>query len=107
MGLIFFWSISGDVVTVECVEKIIKKDWIHPLTNEKLKESDIIYLERVCNFFFLFHQTNFFKTREVLDILQRTSNWKQNTRGLFFKFNGGYYFFCPVLQLVQVLKTGE
>lgn len=37
---------TGDVVTVECVEKIIKKDMIHPLTGSKLKESDIIYLQR-------------------------------------------------------------
>lgn len=34
-------------MTVECIEKIIKKDWIHPLTSQKLKESDIIYLQRV------------------------------------------------------------
>lgn len=37
---------TGDVVTMECVEKIIKKDMIHPLTNEKLAESDIIPLQR-------------------------------------------------------------
>ncbi|EFN88376.1 nitric oxide synthase-interacting protein homolog [Harpegnathos saltator] len=37
---------SGDVVTMECVEKLIKKDWINPLDNSKLKESDIIPLER-------------------------------------------------------------
>lgn len=37
---------SGDVVTVECVEKIIKKDMRHPLTGEALKETDIIYLHR-------------------------------------------------------------
>lgn len=38
---------TGDVVTMECVEKLIKKDMIHPLSNEKLEESDIIPLERV------------------------------------------------------------
>jgi hypothetical protein len=32
---------------MECVEKIIKKDWSHPLTGEKLKEQDIIPLQRV------------------------------------------------------------
>ncbi|XKL59285.1 hypothetical protein PGB90_000301 [Kerria lacca] len=37
---------TGDVVTMECVEKIIKKDWIHPLTGEKLTEKDIIPLQR-------------------------------------------------------------
>ncbi|KAK6626932.1 hypothetical protein RUM44_009409 [Polyplax serrata] len=37
---------TGDVVTVECVEKLIKKDWIHPLTSQKIQESDIIFLQR-------------------------------------------------------------
>lgn len=37
---------GGNVVTVECVEKIIKKDWIHPLTSQKLTEKDIIYMQR-------------------------------------------------------------
>jgi hypothetical protein len=32
---------------MECVEKIIKKDWSHPLTGAKLKERDIIPLQRV------------------------------------------------------------
>ncbi|XP_055902232.1 nitric oxide synthase-interacting protein homolog [Eupeodes corollae] len=37
---------TGDVVTMECVEKLIKKDMIHPLTSQKLKEKDIIPLQR-------------------------------------------------------------
>ncbi|XP_019866657.1 nitric oxide synthase-interacting protein homolog [Aethina tumida] len=37
---------TGDVVTLECVERIIKKDWIHPLTGMKLKEKDIIIMQR-------------------------------------------------------------
>jgi len=37
---------TGDVVTVECVEKIIKKDMTHPLTGISLKNKDIIYLQR-------------------------------------------------------------
>ncbi|XP_045763083.1 nitric oxide synthase-interacting protein homolog [Maniola jurtina] len=37
---------SGHIITLECVEKIIKKDWINPLTGEKLKEKDIIPLQR-------------------------------------------------------------
>ncbi|XP_012279381.1 nitric oxide synthase-interacting protein homolog [Orussus abietinus] len=37
---------TGDVVTVECVEKILKKDWINPLDGSKLTEDDIIPLER-------------------------------------------------------------
>lgn len=46
---IFFLSFySGDVVTMECVEKLIKKDMMHPLTSIKLKEKDIIEMQRVC-----------------------------------------------------------
>nr|CAG4638539.1 EOG090X08E0 [Cyclestheria hislopi] len=37
---------TGDVVTLDCVEKIIKKDMIHPLTGGKLKDKDIIVLQR-------------------------------------------------------------
>lgn len=37
---------TGHVVTLECVEKIIKKDMVHPLTNEKLSEEDIITIQR-------------------------------------------------------------
>ncbi|XP_026747472.1 nitric oxide synthase-interacting protein homolog [Trichoplusia ni] len=37
---------TGHVVTMECVEKIIKKDWLHPLTGDKLKEKDIIVVQR-------------------------------------------------------------
>lgn len=38
---------SGDVITTECFEKLIKKDMVHPLTGQKLKEKDIIHLQRV------------------------------------------------------------
>jgi len=37
---------TGHVVTGECVEKLIKKDMIHPLTNQKLTDKDIIWLQR-------------------------------------------------------------
>jgi len=39
---------TGDVVTMECVEKIIKKSdpMLHPLTNQKLTEKDIIVMQR-------------------------------------------------------------
>ncbi|CAB3376341.1 nitric oxide synthase-interacting protein homolog [Cloeon dipterum] len=37
---------TGDVVTMECVEKIIKKDWLHPITGDKLTEKDIIPIQR-------------------------------------------------------------
>lgn len=44
---IFYDLFSGDVVTMECVEKIIRKDWINPLDSTKLTEADIIPLQRV------------------------------------------------------------
>lgn len=37
---------SGNVVTMECVENIIKKDMVDPTNGKKLKESDIIPLQR-------------------------------------------------------------
>lgn len=37
---------SGSVVTVECLEKIIKKDMIDPTNNKKLREKDIIPLQK-------------------------------------------------------------
>uniref|UniRef100_A0A673NP38 Nitric oxide synthase-interacting protein n=1 Tax=Sinocyclocheilus rhinocerous TaxID=307959 RepID=A0A673NP38_9TELE len=37
---------SGVVVTMECVEKLIQKDMIDPVTGDKLKEKDIIPLQR-------------------------------------------------------------
>jgi len=33
---------------MECVEKLILKDMIDPVTGDKLKEKDIIPLQRVC-----------------------------------------------------------
>lgn len=45
----FMYFSSGHVVTMECFEKLIKKDWLHPLTGEKLTEKDIIPLQRVLN----------------------------------------------------------
>ncbi|CAI9611357.1 unnamed protein product [Staurois parvus] len=37
---------SGVVVTLECVEKLIKKDMTDPVSGEKLMEKDIIVLQR-------------------------------------------------------------
>lgn len=37
---------SGSVVTMECVEKIIKKDMIDPTNGKKLTEKDIIVMQR-------------------------------------------------------------
>ncbi|XP_068977913.1 nitric oxide synthase-interacting protein homolog [Bombus flavifrons] len=37
---------TGDVITMECVEKIIRKDWINPLDSTELTEADIIPLQR-------------------------------------------------------------
>lgn len=41
-----FLKTSGYVVTTECVEKIIKKDMMDPLNGKKLKDSDLISVER-------------------------------------------------------------
>ena len=35
------------MVTVECVEKLIRKDMVDPVTGEKLTDRDIIVLQRV------------------------------------------------------------
>ncbi|XP_077995158.1 nitric oxide synthase-interacting protein-like [Glandiceps talaboti] len=37
---------SRKVITVECLEKLIKKDMIDPISGEKITESDIIKLQR-------------------------------------------------------------
>ncbi|XP_037545280.1 nitric oxide synthase-interacting protein [Nematolebias whitei] len=37
---------SGAVVTQECVEKLIKKDMVDPVTEDKLRDGDIIPLQR-------------------------------------------------------------
>lgn len=38
---------SGAVVTMECVEKLIRKDMVDPVNGEKLTDRDIIVLQRV------------------------------------------------------------
>lgn len=37
---------TGNVVTMDCVENLIKKDMLCPFTGEKLKGSDIIAIQR-------------------------------------------------------------
>jgi len=37
---------TGHVITLECFEKVIKKDWINPLSGEKLREKDVIVMQR-------------------------------------------------------------
>lgn len=37
---------TGDVITMDYVEKFIKKDWLCPITGKKLREKDIIELKR-------------------------------------------------------------
>lgn len=50
-------STTGDVVTMDCVEKIIKKDWIHPLTSTKITEKDIIMVSllKILNLFVIYY----------------------------------------------------
>lgn len=38
---------SGAVVTLECVEKLIRKDMVDPVNGDTLTERDIIVLQRV------------------------------------------------------------
>lgn len=37
---------TGNVVTMDCVEKLIKKDMLCPFTGVKLREKDIIPMQR-------------------------------------------------------------
>lgn len=37
---------TGHVVTMECIEKIVKKDWQHPLTGQTITEKDVIQVVR-------------------------------------------------------------
>lgn len=37
---------TGNVVTMDCVEKLIKKDMLCPFTGATLKEKDIIHMQR-------------------------------------------------------------
>ena len=41
-----FLKTSGSVVTSECVEKIIRKDMMDPVNGKKLKETDLIPIQR-------------------------------------------------------------
>jgi len=43
---LFVLKPTGDVVTKDCVEKIIRPDMVHPLTGAKLEKSDLIELAR-------------------------------------------------------------
>lgn len=47
-----FCVFSGHVITMECFEKLIKKDWLHPLNGQKLTEKDIIPLQRVWSIYY-------------------------------------------------------
>ena len=40
-------SCRGCVVTMECVEKLIRKDMLDPINGKHMKDKDIIQLERV------------------------------------------------------------
>ena len=43
----YYISFRGNVVTLECYEKIIKKDMIDPTNGKKMTEKDLIVLQRV------------------------------------------------------------
>lgn len=40
-------SFRGSVVTMECVEKLIKKDMLDPINGKKMTDKDILPLQRV------------------------------------------------------------
>lgn len=68
---------------MECVDKLIRKDMIHPLTDEKLTEKDIIPMERVrrqFDFIYFFDSILIVSillfNREVLDTLLLMINWR-------------------------------
>ena len=52
---------SGNVVTMDCVNRLIKLDMIDPITGEKLTESDIISMQRggTGTFFFALEEKTF------------------------------------------------
>lgn len=66
----FFYVLlyRGAVVTLECVEKLLKMDMTDPISGDKMTEKDIIVVQRVCGislnpplpsfspFFFIFLQ---------------------------------------------------
>ena len=37
---------SGNVITIDCYEKLVKPDMVEPLSGQKLKEKDVIILKR-------------------------------------------------------------
>lgn len=41
------FHLRGNVVTMECFEKVIKKDMIDPTNGKQLTEKDVIPLQRV------------------------------------------------------------
>lgn len=59
---------SGAVVTIEVVEKIIKKDMIDPMTGEKLNEEDIIPLKRGGTGFAATNEVNAKKARPIMEL---------------------------------------
>ena len=46
------------MITTECFEKLVKKDMAHPLTGQKLKEKDIVHLQRVFLKLYIFIEFN-------------------------------------------------
>lgn len=78
------------MVTLECFEKIIKKDWIHPLTSTKLKEKDVIFMQRVSVLYENSININFYYFREELVMLKQILTWKANMKDLLFKLEQHY-----------------
>ena len=75
---------SGDVVTMECVNELIRKDMVCPISGIKLKESDIIPLVRVSLQLFAYFNVNLylFLNRELVDMQGQVLNLKQKKKVL-------------------------
>lgn len=59
---------SGNVVTMSCVEQIIRKDMIDPINGKQLEESDIIELQRGGTGFAATNQVKAKLARPVLEL---------------------------------------
>ena len=79
---VYYSYCSGDVVTLECVEKVIKKDMICPITGQKLKDSDIIVMQRVSRKFNMLYTTdmNLSCCRGLVALLVLELSWKHQRR---------------------------
>ena len=72
---VFF--LSKSIVTYDVVEKLIKKDWVDPISGDKITEEDIIELQRgggiSCFIIYPFFKVGFHKSTLKRDLGFRIS----------------------------------